>query len=186
MYPLTWEKNGSFCRNEFQKTIFFGKKSVIFQIKNEQKKYFILIKKYVSRGTDGDSTSLGVFCRLSMSVLLRPLLQIHTHTSDHTVSAHIRVIGLDLWSPRFKESCNVQWNCSLFYWWNWSLERRAVFLQWKIYNIFLGEVESDLLTGVIYKLTLLRKLVKKYDFIEYTFIKRFHFQLKYFAVSQNV
>lgn len=64
MYPLTWGKNGSFCRNEFQKIIFFGKKSVIFQIKNEQQKYFILIKKDVCRETDGDSRSLGVFCSL--------------------------------------------------------------------------------------------------------------------------
>lgn len=79
---------------------------------------------------------------------------------SYRVSAHIRVIGLDLWSPRFKEGYNVQWNCFSFYRWNWSLERRAVFLQRKIHNIFLREIESDLVTGGIYKLTLLRKLVK--------------------------
>lgn len=38
MYPLTWGKNGSFCRNEFQKTIYFGKKSVIFKIKKKNRK----------------------------------------------------------------------------------------------------------------------------------------------------
>jgi len=88
-YPLTWGKNGSFCRNEFQKIIFFGENSVIFQIKHEQQKYFILTKKGVSRNTDGDSISLGIFCSLNMSTLLHPLLQIYTRASDHTECQHI-------------------------------------------------------------------------------------------------
>lgn len=181
MYLLTWGKNGLFCRNEFLKIIFFGKKSVIFQIIKWAAKVFHsnprrCLQRY-GWGLHEPWLPLQM-----LAVFLYPLLHSQTRARDHTDhTAHGRVIGLDLWRPRFKESCDAEWNCSPFYWWNWSLERRGVCLKRKIYKFFFKRgciIPTH--WSHIYTCTT-KETSEKYYFIEDTYIKLFHFQLKYCA-----